>query len=196
VRDEAQVDRAADSVHSDLGLPNVLVNCVGRLGPFDQKVWEYTNDEWGGVFEVNLYGAMNCIRAFLPAMRTLKNHSHIVNVASSVGLHPTNHAGAYTASNHALVAYTEALSRDLAEEHSLVGVSLVCPGLVRTNFNSEIRDADSVAQSTDHEWLDPDEVARCVIDALQRDDLYVFTHKTTRERIEAYQRLINASLLD
>jgi len=195
VRNQDVVTSTASTINREIGVPMVLINCAGRLGPFSQHIWEYANDEWTDVFDVNLFGPINCVRAFLPAMRAQGVASHVVNLASTAGIYATPRGGVYAASKHALVSFTETLAMELEAEGSLVGVSLVCPGAVVTNFNLAVRQMAGNVETSGPEWKSPDVVARHVVGALKHGGLYVFTHENTRTHLEAYQQKVNASLL-
>ena len=68
---------------------------------------------------------------FIPRMKALGTGGHIVNVASMAAYLPGPQAGIYTASRFAVRGLTECLRFNLAPHG--IGVSLVCPGLTRTN---------------------------------------------------------------
>jgi NADP-dependent 3-hydroxy acid dehydrogenase YdfG len=110
----------------------VLVNAAGHgrgWGPPEPARVE----QWPGVVEVNLVGAMNMVGAFLPGMRE-RDAGHIVNVGSIFALGTVAEGAAYSASKHGLRAFTLALRQALAG--SRVRLSLVHPGSVSTEFGS------------------------------------------------------------
>jgi NAD(P)-dependent dehydrogenase (short-subunit alcohol dehydrogenase family) len=191
VGDREAIEKVAASVFRDLGTPSLLVSNAGLLGPLGKRVWEYANEEWKRVLSVNLYGGINVVRAFLPSMRELTWSSHVVIVASAAGVIPGNRMAPYFASKHAVVAFAENLELELRDEGSGVGVSLVCPGGVRTNLNADARAAGN-ANSPASEWLEPEDVAKRIIDAVQAGLLYVFTHQSSIERLRRYQEHILA----
>lgn len=186
VTDQRQVDDVAQATLNHGQVGRILVNCAGQLGPFSKPIWEYSNKEWHDILAVNLYGTINCVRAFMPTMLSSPDNSHIVNMASTVGLWEAGRAGLYAASKHALVSYTESLRSELKSVDSPIGVSLVCPGAVRTNFNSAVRKVNPLVDTHGPGWLGPEEVAQQVIDAMVRNKFYVFTHDTTKEELKAY----------
>jgi short-subunit dehydrogenase len=189
----SQMSEVVDRVAEDLSAPNILVNCAGRLGPFTQRIWEYTNDEWRDVFEVNLYGAVNFVRAFLPSVRSGNRQSHIAVIASTAGIMPQHRAGAYAASKHALVSYAETLNLELRAASERIDVTIVCPGAVRTNFNSAVRAIAPNVDPTGPGWLGPENVADQVMTAFERGDLYVFTHEESKSELEGYYHELFAS---
>ena len=89
---------------------------------------------WEWVIGVNFWGVVHGCRAFLPH---LIGGGHIVNTASIAGLYP-GFSPAYDASKHAVVAISEGLYNGMTMAGLPVGVSVLCPGWVRT----QIMDAD------------------------------------------------------
>jgi len=77
---------------------------------------------------VNLLGVLHATRSFLPGM-VKRGHGHIVNVASLAGRFAPPRAAVYTATKHAVVAFSESL-RDLRRQGVLV--TAVNPGFVDT----------------------------------------------------------------
>jgi NAD(P)-dependent dehydrogenase (short-subunit alcohol dehydrogenase family) len=90
---------------------------------------------WQWVLGVNLWGVIHGLHAFLPAM-IQQGEGHIVNTASMAGLLAAPGMGAYNASKHAVVAISETLYRELELTGASpgVGVSVLCPGFVKTRI--------------------------------------------------------------
>jgi NAD(P)-dependent dehydrogenase (short-subunit alcohol dehydrogenase family) len=195
VTDAAAVVEATREVTETLGRPSVLVNSVGWLGPLDRAVWEYPPGEWRAVFDVNLSGPMNCIRAVLPSMiEAAPAPAHLVNIASMSGMWAEHRVGAYGAAKHALVAYTETLAAELKVVAPSISVTLACPGAVPTRLNHELRDSNrSSNPAKSREWRQPAEVARDLIRGIDDGALYVFTHRNTEDRYRAYLARIFAA---
>lgn len=191
VTSQQDVATAAGDIVGSGGVPALVINSAGRLGPSDKKVWEISDDDWQGVLSVDLFGPVNTVRAFLPAMRAAAQPGHIVNIASMAGVLPARRAGAYGAAKHALVSFTETLEVQLAQENSPIGVSLVCPGAVPTNFNLALRSSDRFSDRSNRDFLAPDVVAGQILAAVRQAAFYVFTHPGSRERLKRYHdRLI------
>jgi len=89
-------------------------------------LWELDENDWRWVLEVNLWGVINGIRAFVPHLARL-NSGHIVNTASMAALHPVVELGPYAVSKHAVVALTECLRADLDRAAPNVGATALCP---------------------------------------------------------------------
>jgi len=90
-------------------------------------------DAWRHVFDVNVFGVVNTVHAFLPILRKQSN-SHIVITASRTGLVPTPYTGAYGSSKFAVVAIGEMLGAELLDAGDDVAVTILCPGAVQTDL--------------------------------------------------------------
>ena len=118
ITDRNQVERALALSTQALGAPNVLVNnaaILGRSGP----TAEASLEEWKRVFDVNVFGALQCVQAVVPAMIG-QGYGRVVNVASIAGKEGNPFAGAYAASKAALISMTKSLGKELAQARVLV----------------------------------------------------------------------------
>lgn len=130
VTDPAAVHRLADVTCGEFGTAHLLCNNAGVSGSFSRSSVA-PPDEWRWVFDVNFWGAVYGIQAFLPILEA-QNEGHIVNTGSGASWDALPGMAAYAASKHALLALSEALYRELLGANSAVGVSLLCPSLVNT----------------------------------------------------------------
>ena len=129
VTSDADVARLAATTLEHFRRADVLVNNAG-FGILDRLVNAQLADLQEMV-DVNLYGAVRCIDAFLPQM--LERHSgQVVVMASLAGLMATLNMGYYNTSKFALVGLTRTLMLELADTG--VRCALVCPGLAPTGF--------------------------------------------------------------
>ena len=99
---ESMADAAAQ-VQSELGAPHVLVNNAG-VAFHGTPLQSTTYEDWQWLLNVNLMGAINGVRAFMPLMQQRGEGGHIVNTASGSGLksrtgrsHSPSSAGSVTA---------------------------------------------------------------------------------------------------
>lgn len=113
----------------EVGKVHVLVNNAGVsvFGPTDEAT--YADYDW--IMGVNFGGVVNGLVSFLPGMKAHGEGGHIVNVASMAAYLSGPQAGIYTASKFAVRGLTESLRYNLAPHN--IGVSLMCPGLTKTN---------------------------------------------------------------
>jgi len=188
VRDPASVDALRDAALSHFSAVHVVMNNAGvcPIGP----MLESTAEDWRWVFDVNVLGVAHGVLAFAPAMRDA-GEGHIVNTASEAGLATNTTLGAYCASKHAVVGLSEALYREL--EGTGVGVSVLCPNLVRTRIFESERNREDTADLSPQQTSDTgalreaiaemgigtDKVALDVVEAIRADQFWIFTHEFT-----------------
>ncbi len=84
------------------------------------------------MFETNLFGAMEAMQVVAPYFKK-QGTGAIVNIASVAGLISVPYMSAYSATKHALIAFSRAVRLELAPYG--VQVNCVCPGYVRTDFS-------------------------------------------------------------
>lgn len=186
VSDAAQVDALAGASIDRFGGVHVICNNAGVSsgGP----AWEISLAEWEWVLGVNLWGVIHGLRSFLPRLLEA-GEGHVVNTASMAGLSPLAIAPPYSVSKFGVVALSECLYAQLRAAGSEIGVSVLCPGWVRTAIGSSERNRPaSVPGQPETEQarrlragvqrvLDagagPEEVAERVVSAIRNDQLYV-----------------------
>jgi len=95
------------------------------------------------VFAVNVGGVVNGLRAFVPRLLSSGRPAHVLITASLAGLAAFPGGGAYGASKHAVVAVAEQAA--LALTGTAVGVTVLCPALVRTAMSPMGDDPADVA---------------------------------------------------
>ncbi len=155
------------------GQVDILINCAGIL--HQGKIATTTNQELHQVIDVNLWGVIHSIKAFLPQMRNRKQGSHIINIASIAGLIGAPEMTLYNASKFAILGLSESLAIELASDK--IQVAAVCPGSVNTNLSRDgLFSSDStVAQTlrrTIHSGVDPDRVALDIIQVIESSSLF------------------------
>ena len=130
VSKEGEVQHLAQETLDRFGGVHIVCNNAGVVARSDPWLGPLSGWEW--VFGVNLWGVVHGVRAFLPHL-VLGGRGHIVNTASMAGLMPGLDP-IYDATKHAVVALTEDLYLNLQAAGFPVGVSVLCPGWVRTNI--------------------------------------------------------------
>ncbi|WP_233810555.1 oxidoreductase [Paraburkholderia sp. HP33-1] len=129
VTDTAAVPRAVAHALKRTGAIDILVNNAG-YGLFG-ALEEVSDAEARQLFDTNVFGTVNVIRAVLPHFRERKR-GHIVNFSSVAGVIGIAGCSFYCASKHAIEGLSESLAQEL---HPFgIGVTLVEPGGFRTNF--------------------------------------------------------------
>ena len=187
VSNEAAVTALASAALERFGAVHLVCNNAGVASMADP--WFGPLSTWEWVLGVNLWGVIHGVRAFLPILAG-QGDGHIVNTASIAGLVP-GFGPSYDASKHAVVALTEDLYRTLQQVGLPIGVSVLCPGWVRTNIMDADRnwpdrlgDAPPPGMGTEivephvrravDEGTPPAMVADLVADAVQANRFWVF----------------------
>jgi len=189
VSSEAAVQALAAATVERFGAAHVVCNNAGVATMAD--AWTGPLSSWEWVIGVNLWGVVHGVRAFLPILAA-QDAGHIVNTASIAGLLP-GLTPSYDATKHAVVALTEDLYVTLAMSGLPVGVSVLCPGWVRTGIMDADRNwpdhlgerppdafganviGDHVRRAID-EGTTPAEVADLVADSITGQRFWVFPH--------------------
>jgi NAD(P)-dependent dehydrogenase (short-subunit alcohol dehydrogenase family) len=162
--------------------------------------------DWRWVINVNLWGVIHGVQAFLPLLQAHGEDAHIVNTASVAGLVAGPGLGPYNASKFAVVAISETLHHELALAGSKVGVTVLCPGTVRTNIASaqrnrpaelrrprpgagpaprdDARRRNANVAAAVASGMDPAEVADKVADAIKTGRFWLVTHPELLAAIE------------
>lgn len=134
VSDEHSMALAFALTRSELGAPNLLVNCAGSIGPIC-PFGKASVSDWWNCFEVNVKGILVCSTEALKDM-VPAGAGRIINVSSSAGLSARSLQSAYIASKSAVNRLTEAMAIDLSP--SGVSVFSICPGFVRTEMTEGV----------------------------------------------------------
>jgi NAD(P)-dependent dehydrogenase (short-subunit alcohol dehydrogenase family) len=206
VTDRAAMAAAADETERVFGKLHVLVNNagVGIQGPFNG----ITYADWDFGLGVNLGGVINGIQTFLPRMRAHQEGGHIVNTASLAALVPMPSAFVvYVAAKAAVVTISETIRGDLANEN--IGVSVLCPGPVRTNIHElsknrppqfGVGDAYRRAEEAGAtrvpfpSMMEPEQVGALVLNAVRNNDFYIITHGEWRPHAAARHAALLAAM--
>ena len=129
VTDLESISSAVASAVERFGGIDILVNNAG-YGIFG-ALEETTDAETRAIYDTNVFGPMNVIRASLPHLRQ-SGFARIVNIASMGGYATDPGGSLYDTTKFAIVGLTEVLESELAEFG--IQCMVVCPGMIRTNF--------------------------------------------------------------
>jgi NAD(P)-dependent dehydrogenase (short-subunit alcohol dehydrogenase family) len=131
VADRESMARAATETEKVFGKVHILCNNAGVSSMVPMEDASFA--DWDLVMNINVGGVVNGVTTFVPRIRAHGEGGHIVNTSSMAGiLALPNPGGIYTTSKFAVRGLTESLRMALGP-HS-IGVSLLCPGLVRSNL--------------------------------------------------------------
>lgn len=126
-----EVNDLAQLTHQRLGRVDYIYNNAGIIGTL-APLWELTPDQISPVIEVNVYGMLHMIRAFMPLLFKQKFRSHIINMASLYALCSGSQMASYAMSKHAVLALSESLHFDLQRQDKPVDVSVAFPSFTDT----------------------------------------------------------------
>jgi NADP-dependent 3-hydroxy acid dehydrogenase YdfG len=167
VTDGKSIDSFVGEIAKRFGRIDVLVNNAGGalgLAPIEKAV----DEDWMGMWKVNVMGLMSMTRACLPLLRKAK-YGHVVNIGSIAGFETYKGGAGYTAVKHAVRAITRTLRLELNGEP--IRVTEIDPGLVETEFSVVRFHGDRKAAKAVYEGLKPlsaEDVADCVAFAVTR----------------------------
>jgi len=164
--------------------------------------WEATWNDWEWVIGVNLWGVIHGVKVFTPLMLAQNTECHIINTSSTAGLVVGSFSAPYSVTKHAVVALSESLYLTLQQRNSLVKVSVLCPGLVRTNIadaernrptelrnetvtmTPEMQASLAAFKAVIEASMPPLQVADVVFDAIKNEQFYILTHPEWIEVIQ------------
>jgi NAD(P)-dependent dehydrogenase (short-subunit alcohol dehydrogenase family) len=190
VTQRASVRALADAAWRRFGAVHIVCNnagiaLVGEIAKASHEDWEFT-------LNVDFWGVVHGVEAFVPRLIEQRDGGHVVNTASMAGLVGMQWLGIYCAAKFAVVGLTEALHREL-KPHS-IGASVLCPMIVATNIGENSRRLRLGAEGTVSEAATPppagvtrggtisaESVAARVVRGIEREDLYILTHPEQRE---------------
>ena len=175
-----EMEALADWALGEWGRVDILVNNAG-VG-VGGKLADIPLDDFEWIVGINLMGEVYGTRLFLPQMLE-RGSGHIVNVSSLSGLVLLPFHLPYTTTKFALTGFSQALWAEL--RHHGVGVTLVCPGAIKTNImrNSRIYAKTGAQESAGQRFIErieqggkaPEEVARMVLRAVERNRFLCLT---------------------
>ena len=167
VTDKKSIDAFVREISKRFGRIDVLVNNAGgALGL--AAIEKADDDDWVGMWKVNVLGLMWMTRACLPLLRKAR-HGHVVNIGSIAGFETYRGGAGYTAAKHAVRAITRTLRLELNGEP--VRVTEIDPGLVETEFSIVRFHGDRKAAKAVYDGLKPlsaEDIADCVVFAVTR----------------------------
>jgi len=166
VTDESQIDDCVDSILSQWGHVDLLVNNAGVC--FYGTIENTPEEVWDQVLAVNLHAPIRFTRRLLGVLKE-RPEAHILNVASMYGLVASNRCAAYHASKFGLVGFTEALRAECGR--TSVGVTALCPGFVNTGLFTALADESHSPARLPPKLVctSPEKVAAKAIKAIRRN---------------------------
>jgi NADP-dependent 3-hydroxy acid dehydrogenase YdfG len=205
VTDRVAFSDAALEVERTFGAVQFLINNAGvsARGPIEQA----TLDDWDWHIDVNLRGVINGIHTFLPRMIEYGEGGHILNTASISAFFSIPTATLYSTTKFAVRGLSESMRIELSKFK--IGVSCLCPGAVNTNFlevgvtrqekyshSGFVADPEAIAKVKEHleAGFDPLDLARCTLEGVRRNDLWIFPYPEFIPALEKKHKLLIDSL--
>lgn len=177
VSDTDAMERFAEAVAAEHGVPDIVVNNagIGMAG----GVLVTSVEDWEQILGVNLWGVIHGCRLFAAQMRERGEGGHIANVASAAAFTPTRTFPAYATTKAAVLMLSESLRGELVLDG--IGVTAVCPGFVDTGIAHATRylgvDAaterakqDKADQMYKRRAFTPDRVAAAIVAGVEGDE--------------------------
>jgi NAD(P)-dependent dehydrogenase (short-subunit alcohol dehydrogenase family) len=209
VRDAESLQALAQAAVQELGAVDLVCANAGvsRMASIERL----TAEDWRWLFDVNVFGVVETVRALLPALKANPGGGHILITASLSSLYPTRSQGAYAAAKAAIAMYGETLAMELKAEGAKVSVSLLCPGPVRTNIGTSVRNRGEAyplapapaapdiheqafrASVQDRDWSAPEDIARAALEAVRLGEFWVITHPHMMPMVHTRHRDIEAA---
>ena len=196
VRHLEEMTHLADEAFRLLGQVDVVFSNAGIVvaGP----LVDMTHEDWRWVIDIDLWGSIHAVEAFVPKLIEQGTGGHVAFTASFAGLVPNAGLGAYGVAKYGVVGLAETLAREVKDNG--IGVSVLCPMVIETKLvaNSErIRGADYGLASapdvtsgfgplppTQDETVSVDDVARLTADAILANRLYILPHEAARNSVK------------
>ena len=196
----ADVHAAAKKTVDTFGKVHVLSNNAG-IGVFGKS--EKANiKNWQWVVDVNLWGVVYGLQAFVPLILSHDEGGHVVSTSSMAGMVGLSGAGPYNATKFAVVGIMETMMAE--NRKSNLGISVLCPGAVATNISTSTRNRQDeyggAAPPSSKEkiadvlaaGLHPDVVGKQVLEAIIDNQPYIFTDPSMRRLIESRHKRLMA----
>jgi NAD(P)-dependent dehydrogenase (short-subunit alcohol dehydrogenase family) len=214
VANRGDVEALARKTLEAFGAVHLLVNNAGVAA--GSTPWEATWNDWEWTISVNLWGVIHGVKVFTPFMLAQNAECHIVNTASTAGVAVGGGSAPYSVTKHAVVALSESLYLTLQQRKTLIKVSVLCPGFVRTNImnsernrpielhdqpaepSPEVKAAMAFMSAAVNAGLPPSHVADQVFEAIKEERFYILTDlrwiEVIRQRVENLLRLENPQI--
>jgi len=172
----ADMERFANWVRTEVGVPDVVVNNAGIaiVGP----LLAHTEEDWQRIIGVNLLGVVRGCRLFGAQMAERGTGGHLVNIASAASYAPSASLPAYATTKAAVRMLSECLRAELAA--SGIGVTAICPGFTSTPIaraaryvglpaGAEEQVRENIVRALRRRRFPPEKVALAVMRAVLRD---------------------------
>lgn len=187
------VEALAHATADRFGAAHVVCNNAG-ITTNGIAVADLSLADWSFAIEVNLWGVIHGIRAFLPILLQ-QDEGHIANTASSAALVGLAYGAPYSATKAAVMSISESLYREMVHGGLPIGVSVILPNAVLTTITrSEERRPERLKAPASRDntpaWVEevmgqtrgagiaPAEAAQRILRGIRDGSYYIFTHES------------------
>lgn len=182
--DKAAVEALPEQVLAKHKHIDVIINNAGIIQPF-VKVKDLDYSAIERVMNVNFYGTLYMVKAFLPHLLK-RPEAYIANVSSMGGFLPVPGQSIYGASKAAVKLMTEGLYAELHDTN--IHVSVIYPGAIATNItdNSGVKASHTAEENTDKKKktgmkpLPADEAAIIIINGMEKNKVRIYVGKDSK----------------
>lgn len=144
---EQEAQRIVKEAEAHYGRLDILVNNAGVM--YLEPVEQADLGRWRRMLELNVLSLIASTQAALPGMRERRD-GHVVNISSTAGRVANPNAAAYSATKFGVVAFSEALRREVYQHN--IRVTVIEPGVVETELRDHIGHAEVKANL--NAWAD------------------------------------------
>ena len=197
---------AAQKTIERFGKVHFLMSNAGVAVTGSQK--SISEEDWRWIIDVNLMGVVYGAQVFAPIMKSHGEGGHIMNVASVAGIHGVSFSGPYCATKAAVISISEGWRKELKKDG--IVVSVLCPGFVKSRIYDSMRNRqaryggpvhfeDEVKAKPGRAYnkelvvtgIDTEIAAERVMEAIENDEFFIFTHPHYRELHQMHVDSIN-----
>ncbi|MBF7074170.1 SDR family NAD(P)-dependent oxidoreductase [Glaciecola sp. MH2013] len=209
-------EQCVSATEQHFGKLHMVVNNAG-VGGIPGKIEETDHATWRWVVDVNMMGVLYGTQAATPALKRHGEGGWIVNVASMAGMMGVPYSSAYAATKAAVVSMTESWAVELKAHN--IAVSALCPAFVKTRIHESLRNKQAKYQSEPNKSKAPIDkqklkqnynaaaalvesgiegslLAKRVVEALDHEQMYIFTHPNYREVASYRAHMLNKAFDD
>ena len=162
IAEPGQVNHAAQKVLQQFGPIDILINNAGIV--VGKSFEHHSTDDINRTIAINLTGAMQVTRAFLPAMIDQQS-GHIVNIASAAGRMANPKMSVYAGSKWGLIGWSESLRVEMENNQSRIHVTTVEPSYIKTGMFAGVKPPLLTP------LLEPEHISRAIIRAVQQNKI-------------------------
>jgi NAD(P)-dependent dehydrogenase (short-subunit alcohol dehydrogenase family) len=225
VRSLESVQALADAAFDAHGAVHILCNNAGvATMELEDKIWTSRDNDWKWCFQVNIWGVLNGVKAFVPRMLEAGEEGHVINTSSgNGGLYPLPTTPIYSTSKAAVTTISEVLNYQLQLVGAKIKAGVLYPGpyIVNTGIFAAARnrpddvpyerepvrpptleDMRGMYEQAGLEWAvtQPDEVAEYTLDAIRSDRFWILPESdhadaAVRARLEGILARTNPRLV-